>query len=50
VIGEIIGLDDLGRALIATHKAEEREPDLVQVAGEIEAPDGSPALEKDTKR
>ena len=36
VIAEIVGLDDLGRALIAAQKTEEREPDLVQVAGEID--------------
>jgi hypothetical protein len=38
VIAEIIGLDDLGRALIATQRATEREaePELRQVAGEIE--------------
>lgn len=37
VIAEIVGLDDLGRALLAAHKAEEREPELRQVAGEIVA-------------
>lgn len=37
VIAEVIGLDDLGRALIATQKSQEREPELRQVAGEIEA-------------
>jgi hypothetical protein len=36
VIAEIVGLDDLGRALIAAQKTEEREPQLLQVAGEIE--------------
>jgi hypothetical protein len=38
VIGEIIGLDDLGRALIAAQRTPEREaePELRQVAGEIE--------------
>lgn len=36
VIAEIVGLDDLGRALLAAHKLEEREPELRQVAGEIE--------------
>jgi hypothetical protein len=38
VIAEIIGLDDLGRALIAAQRATEREaePELRQVAGEIE--------------
>jgi hypothetical protein len=41
VIAEIVGLDDLGRALIAAQKTEEREPDLVQVAGEIEDHDSS---------
>lgn len=43
VIAEIIGLDDLGRALLVAHKLEEREPELRQVAGEIEdrgAPEG----------
>jgi hypothetical protein len=38
-IAEIVGLDDLGRALITSHTIEEREPELVQVAGEIEARD-----------
>jgi hypothetical protein len=37
VIAEIVGLDDLGRALLIAHKAEEREPELRQVAGEIVA-------------
>lgn len=36
-IAEIVGLDDLGRALLVAHKLEEREPELRQVAGEIEA-------------
>jgi len=37
VIAEIVGLDDLGRALIAAQRgSEEREPGLSQVAGEIE--------------
>lgn len=38
VIAEIVGLDDLGRALIAAQRATEREaePELRQVAGEIE--------------
>jgi hypothetical protein len=36
VIAEIVGLDDLGRALIAAQKTEEREPELHQVAGEID--------------
>lgn len=36
VIAEIIGLDDLGRALLVAQKLEEREPELRQVAGEIE--------------
>ena len=38
VIAEIVGLDDLGRALIASQRATEREaePELTQVAGEIE--------------
>jgi hypothetical protein len=35
VIAEIVGLDDLGRALLVAHKSEEREPELQQVAGEI---------------
>jgi hypothetical protein len=35
VIAEIVGLDDLGRALIAGKPPEEREPELSQVAGEI---------------
>jgi hypothetical protein len=35
VIAEIVGLDDLGRALLAAQKLEEREPELRQVAGEI---------------
>jgi hypothetical protein len=35
VIAEIVGLDDLGRALLVAHKSEEREPELRQVAGEI---------------
>jgi hypothetical protein len=36
VIAEIIGLDDLGRALLTAAKVPEREPELVQVAGEID--------------
>lgn len=36
VIAEVVGLDDLGRALLAAHRPEEREPELRQVAGEIE--------------
>lgn len=39
VIAEIVGLDDLGRALIVAQKTEEREPELQQVAGEIEDDD-----------
>ena len=35
VIAGLIGLDDLGRALLVSQKTEEHEPDLVQVAGEI---------------
>lgn len=35
VLGEIIGLDDLGRALMAASRMIEREPELRQVAGEI---------------
>ena len=41
VIAEIVGLDDLGRALIAAQRTEEREPELRQVAGEIEDPASS---------
>jgi hypothetical protein len=41
VIAEIVGLDDLGRALIAARRIEEREPELRQVAGEIEDPESS---------
>ncbi|HEX3761751.1 MAG TPA: hypothetical protein VHW23_23795 [Kofleriaceae bacterium] len=37
VIAEVVGLDDLGRALLMAHKTEEREPELRQVAGEIVA-------------
>jgi hypothetical protein len=37
VIAEVVGLDDLGRALLVAHKTEEREPELRQVAGEIVA-------------
>ncbi|HEU4734816.1 MAG TPA: hypothetical protein VFT22_43290 [Kofleriaceae bacterium] len=44
VIAEIVGLDDLGRALLTSHKVEEREPELVQVAGEIDAHDVARAL------
>jgi hypothetical protein len=36
VLAEIIGLDDLGRALLVAQRAEEREPELRQVAGELE--------------
>ncbi|HEY0991428.1 MAG TPA: hypothetical protein VGD80_30450 [Kofleriaceae bacterium] len=41
VIAELVGLDDLGRALIASQRASERElePELRQVAGEIEIED-----------
>lgn len=35
VIAELVGLDDLGRALIAAQRTIEREPELRQVAGEI---------------
>jgi hypothetical protein len=35
VIAELVGLDDLGRALIAAQRTVEREPELRQVAGEI---------------
>lgn len=41
VMAAIVGLDDLGRALIAAQKTEEREPELAQVAGEIEDHDSS---------
>jgi hypothetical protein len=43
VIAELVGLDDLGRALIASQRAAERElePELRQVAGEIEIEDKS---------
>lgn len=37
VLAEIVGLDDLGRALLVAHKLEEREPELRQIAGEIES-------------
>ena len=52
VIAEVIGLDDLGRALLAAQKTEEREPDLVQVAGEIEdrGPRPEPAPKKPKPR
>lgn len=36
VIAEIVGLDDLGRALIAAQRPQEHEPELDEVAGEIE--------------
>jgi hypothetical protein len=45
VIAEIVGLDDLGRALITSHKTEEREPELRQVAGEIVDPDSALAAD-----
>jgi hypothetical protein len=41
VMAEIVGLDDLGRALITAQKTEEREPELRQVAGEIVDPDSA---------
>ena len=43
MIAELVGLDDLGRALIASQRAAERElePELRQVAGEIEIEDKS---------
>jgi len=47
VLAEIVGLDDLGRALIAAQKAEEREPELLQVAGEIEDHDSALAAPDD---
>jgi hypothetical protein len=37
VLAEIVGLDDLGRALLVAHKLEEREPELSQIAGEIDS-------------
>jgi hypothetical protein len=37
VIAEVVGLDDLGRALMTAQRIEEREPELSQVAGEIVA-------------
>jgi hypothetical protein len=37
VLAEIIGLDDIGRALLASQRSEEREPELIQVAGEFES-------------
>jgi hypothetical protein len=46
VIAEIVGLDDLGRALIAAARTEEREPELRQVAGEIDAHDSTLADER----
>jgi hypothetical protein len=46
VIAEIIGLDDLGRALIAAQRTAEREPELRQVAGEIVA---KPAVKPEPK-
>jgi len=46
VIAEIVGLDDLGRALIASQRNAEREPELPQVAGEIEA---KPDAKRDRK-
>jgi hypothetical protein len=45
VIAEIVGLDDLGRALLSSQKIEEREPELRQVAGEIEDPDSALAAD-----
>jgi hypothetical protein len=47
VLAEIVGLDDLGRALIAAQKTEEREPELQQVAGEIEDHESSLTLPDD---
>lgn len=47
VIAEIVGLDDLGRALIAAQKIEEREPDLQQIAGEIEDDESSLADDRE---
>lgn len=37
VIASLVGLDDLGRALLTSQRTEEREPELRQVAGEITA-------------
>ena len=47
VLAEIVGLDDFGRALIAAEKTEEREPELLQVAGEIEDHDSALAAPDD---
>jgi hypothetical protein len=47
VVAEIVDLDDLGRALITAQKAEEREPELPQIAGEIDDQDSSLAEERD---
>ena len=44
MIAEIIGLDDLGRALLIAQKTDEREPELRQIAGEITA--RGPAAER----
>ena len=54
VIAEIVGLDDLGRALIAAQRSAEREPELRQVAGEIVAkpevkPEPKPAAKPEAK-
>ena len=46
VIAELVGLDDLGRALIAAQRMIEREPELRQVAGEI-VERGAAANERD---
>jgi len=50
VLAEIVGLDDLGRALIAAQKTEEREPELIQVAGEIEDHDSAPSRSRSKPR
>jgi hypothetical protein len=39
VLAELIGLDDVGRALLGAHRPEEREPELRQIAGELETQD-----------
>lgn len=36
VLAEVVGLEELGRVLLSTARTEEKEPDLKQVAGEIE--------------
>jgi len=49
VLVEVVGLDDLGRALLVAHRTEEREPELQQIAGEIEdrpVPSGRPSRKR----